>query len=425
MKNTLTLFLAFICCAATIGTVFAEEEAAAEKTAAPVFPLSVGEDWHLQAGTLYDLDVTRLPFKIVNTSGQAVKYLGMRMNCNCMTVAKDEPGRVLQAGESIDAAVDVDPAKLPNVKKLNRIFYIEAEGFEDPQRVVVLGTIVDSAVVEPAEVMDLAEFAGVDIPWKRTFTIANNNPNIADADFVLEPPAQPGRQFETELKQTAPGKYTLTVSPKLPMKNGKFHEVIGMHIAGRPIDAKVRVGITGTVQGYALRSIDSRAFAQRSILREGRNCVLEFPLQFQHRLPRRQSPYKWSMKTRRLPAAVEELAAINADPQGFIEKLRQNITFSLPEYVKAELLSGDNSMTLKLTFLPEFLGVDNFSPVELLVNGSKVCSFDSGIAIRPERSRKELPASVPFVLKAEVGEEGAPQPSASPSPRRTPRFRRR
>lgn len=371
---------------AAVSVAFAPDMAVAEEPDAPAFPLSVGSGDRLEVGDLYDLEVKRFPFKITNISGQDAVFAGLRMNCNCMTVAKEERGAVIKPGQSIEAVVDIDPTKLKmGIRKLDRILYVEAEGFDAPLRVAVLGDIHPSVAVEPAEVIDVQEFAGLDIPWERTFTITNANPNIKDDDFILEAPG--GTRFNTQFRRVSPGKYELKVSPKLPMSKEQIFEIFAMPLQGGHEGMVVRTGITGTPKGYML-SAPGRAFPYREKLRQGEEVVMEFPLAFAVPRPNAKAKkHKWSMKTVVMPAAVDEKAHIDRDPAAFMAGLQKGVAFNTPPDCRAQLVGGDNELSLKITFLPEFAKQVTPTPVEMLYGGRVLCSIPTGVAIRESTPR--------------------------------------
>ncbi len=367
--------------------------------AEPAFPLSVSESGSLNAGTLYSLNAKYFPFKITNVSDKDVTFNGLRMNCNCMTVAKEPRGAVIKPGESIEAAVNIDPNKLKHgTKKLDRFFWIDAEGYDKSLRVPVYGTIVQSVKIAPAEVIDVQQFAGLDIPWSRTFTITNANPEVKNEDFILDSPV--GTRFNTEFKKIEPGKYQLTVSPKLPMKNGEIFEIFAMQIKGAGDEAVVRVGITGEPKGYQLRAF-GRAFPYRDKLRNGEEQIMEFPLAFvaPNGKSKKKKKRSWIMTTVTMPAATDEFAYIDKDPVAFMKKLQSGVTFNTPPDCDAQIVAGDNDLTLKLTFKPEFAKQVTPTPVEMIYCGRTIGSIPTGVAIRESKAKNATPQKRPFWQK--------------------------
>jgi hypothetical protein len=387
MKSLLLSLLLFT------GIAFAQEAVAPVE---PAFPLSVSADGKLDAGTLYSMDVKYFPFKITNTSDKDVTFNGLRMNCNCMTVAKETRGAVIKPGESIEAAVNIDPNKLKyGTRKLDRFFWIDAEGYDKALRVPVFGVIKPSVKFEPAEVIDVQQFGGLDIPWSRTFTITNANPEVKNEDFILEAPA--GTRFNTEFKLVEPGKYQLTVSPKLPLKAEKVFEIFPMQIKGRGDEAVVRVGITGEPKGYQLRAQD-RAFPLRNTLRDGKDVVMEIPLRFA--LPngkdKKKKKRNWTMPTVTQPALADEFAYIDKDPAAYMLTLKNNITFNAPDNAIPEIVAGDNTLTLKITFKPDFAKQATPTPIEMVYCERTIGSVETGLSIREPKTKQDAPKPRPF-----------------------------
>lgn len=319
-------------------------DAAGTAPAAPAATVVIEPAGVMDIGSVLSTEVREIKFQLVNRSDKPVKIINMRAACAC-TVPRAVPTDPIPPGGKVELAVQFTVAKV-KAGAFERSATIELEN--SPVPVVTFqfkGTAVSAYLIKPGPEVTLPHVKTPDETWETKVQITGTLPN--GQRLRLDKPAA-GARLITELKETAPSAYELTVTPKLPQAPGAFVEELKLPVlepAGVPPITVRFHGQVGTVLGVQGRVMHlwKGAIAKPVI----RTVVL-------YQTPPDAVPVKGK-------------AAREAVPAG-------EITVKVPPGVTAAVKEGTNSTAVRLTFAPEILVAGKPGTVDIV---TKCCGTET------------------------------------------------
>jgi len=280
----------------------------------------------MQLGNVFSSEVRELKFAVVNKTDKPIRIAGIRATCSC-TVPKAPSKEPVPPGGRAELSLQFIGAKVKE-GPFERTAVVALEDAPVPSVLFEFkGTLVEPVSVVPGREVRLPAAKTPDDTWESKVQIRGHLPNEQRL-VLVNPPA--GERLITDLKETAPSAYELTVTPKLPQAKGVFTEDVKLPVrepAGMPpvvIRFQGQVGTVLSIQGRNVRVWRSSS---------GTPVTRTIPLS------------QLSPLAPRTPGKPQPQTAI---PPG-------EVTIKTPPGVTAVVHELRGRSTLKLTFSPEVL----------------------------------------------------------------------
>lgn len=354
----------------------------------PECPLTVSNNDNMSLGNFPEYANNRtLSFTLTNKTDKEITVKRIRTTCPCLSMTQFT-NKVMKPGDKIDVTAELDISKIPELD-FKRAIFVETKGFR-PLAVQISGIRTPIADISPATIIDLGVFEGIDVTWTRSFTITCSLPEYKGR-FNLIFASKPSKVFNYKLTRLEQDKYRLDVTPKLPIHPSKIREMLTLKVKDGPEEAKVILGIMGSPIGRKFTPSKTRVYPKKSTLLAGENCedTIELTIddhkdskkRFLNRpAGRKESSYRWKMKTIRLDASNEENVAKNKDFPAYVKSCIKDLSFKAPAGLTVTPVPQKDKITLKLLFTPDFAKNLQPKPLEIIYRGIPFSTIKLGLS---------------------------------------------
>ena len=322
--------------------------------------LSLPEGDFINIGKIMDREQRDFNFRLSNTQKRPLKLLRLRANCPCLSIAEPGIDRVLEPGESFEGKARINAAKLP-LGEFHRLLLVEVEN-EELQLISLRGESVKMLDYEPTQTIELGSFAGVNVPWKRSFRIKSRFP---EGRLQLHEP-EANRFFDYKLSSLSADEFELEISAKPPLPIGRLRHIVDIPCSGVENYGPLQVALFGRVDGWKLAlnkttiSLDTQMADEQGYLRGEVKLGLAdenapSPRAQRARFRRTQREELDESQPNVQLVSKEELSS---DPQLAVEawkNIAQELSIELPEGAELQKIPLDDGVSLQLSFSQKLL----------------------------------------------------------------------
>lgn len=335
----------------------AKEAAAPKLLTAPELFEVVNPD-AMKMDKLLDFEKRDIRIILRNISDRALQVEGTRVTCDCLSFPEKTAPGTIKPGEELRIDVRIDGGQM-KTKPFTRTILLDVTG-HDAIALYLTGEVISMVSYAPSQVMHLGSFAGVSIPWQRTFTL--KTAFQPDEHVILQTPPEDAL-FRYELKALEPQSYALVVSPKLPMPKGKFHHIIKVPVEGLDGYGPVLLALGGQATGWRLKLDQPDLLITTTGLNHEESVTKELRLLLDDSKP---TPNRMRKLARTMAhkhddheqpeyaVAADELASDKLQEPETWEDIAKNVNAVLPAGVTMSASGSPEAVLVSLTFPPQF-----------------------------------------------------------------------
>lgn len=257
----------------------------------PASPFRLAEGDAIDLGEFTEARRHKFRVTIKNTSDKEVFFKRAMSTCACLKLHSYPDPQKVAPGGMLEIQAELIGWRLGQIRgRWTRTLYIESKGYAEGG-ISVSGTFSPYFVISPATRMDLGDFEGDRVSWKRTFTIRLTDVKRIP-DFKLVGPAE-SKRFNFKLIQKFEGVFELEVTPKLPLPVGRFSELVFLGTPQINKDMGIRLNVYGCVKGTPPLGVSTNRLAvSEASLKSGKPVEVQFNINQGERLDKSQVMYR-------------------------------------------------------------------------------------------------------------------------------------
>lgn len=303
---------------------------------------------YMPLGDLYEDEVRRDSFKIVNNSTDDQTILGIEATCGCLRLAEPFTQRVIPPGEALEIAFNMYGPEL-EFRRFARYFIVRSLS-QAPMRAQFAGERKQLAAVTPEREITLPMQKTPEVPWEVVFQLK--------AAEGLEKPLQlatpeEGPHLAYAFTDNGEGSWTLKVTPKAPLPySRKFRQQIRIPVLEPARAEHITLEIDVQV-GEAVVFTPDKWIISAAALEEQKTLTARFAYGV---VPGLQEEEKIDSKDMMKPRALRQK---NAVPLKFVREhhewddLFAHLEFRAPNGVQVEKFRHPTGIELRVTVTPE------------------------------------------------------------------------
>ncbi len=323
-----------------------------------VYPLILEDGDKLRQITIMDHEVLTVSTVLKNISDKPVVIPRLLTSCSCIKPEKYKD-LSLKPGEKMTLrfSIDGNHLKLDQARDFMQKFYVYPDGFP-PAYAELSGKSKRMFSFEPAQILDLGEFIGDVLTWKRTLKLTTK----FEQDNVNIKPISESRFFNISVTKSAPQTFTIDITPKNPFPISGIEETIGLAVEGIPNYAPIPFLIKGSPQGKKLVLASQCHIHKRDKVIPDSPIEFDVPMTLRALLPKPPEQGGFSSRRRTskaagasMPVSKEEEEARPLNKLETWQTIAKDLSVKkLPESVKVDFIPAANGIKAHFTVPPAF-----------------------------------------------------------------------